>query len=254
MTPTGVELGSYPLSKLLLSQEAPARSSCRLLHLLVKTFWDPNLGGVGRLSPIKAVVVTRSSCAEQSQVVVSPRQYFLRAQPGWSWAAIPYKSCCCRKKLLRGAVAGFVSPCQYFLRLPTGVELGSYPLLKPLLSQEAPAWSSCWFLYLLVNTSWDPNRVGVGQLSPIKAFVVARGSCEEQSQVLFLLVNISWDPNWGGVGRLSPINPLLSQEAPARSSCRFCFSLSILLETPNQGGVGQLSPIKAVVVTRNSCA
>ena len=69
-----------------------------------------------QLSRIKAVVVTRSSYAEQSQVFVSPSQYFLRPQLGWNWAAIPYKSCCCHKKLLRGAVESFISPSQYFLR------------------------------------------------------------------------------------------------------------------------------------------
>ena len=178
--------------------------------------WDPNRVWVGQLSPINSVVVTRGFCAELLQVVASPRQNFLRPQLVWSWQAIPYKSCCCHKKLLRGAVAGFVSPCQYFLRLPTRVELGSYPLLNPLLSQEIPARSSRRFLYLLVHTSCDPNRGGFGQQSPIKAVVIARSSCEEQSQVFFLLVNTSWD---------------------------------------SQPGLSwQLSPIKAVVVTRNSCA
>ena len=72
----------YPLLELLLSQEAPARSSRRLLYLLVNTSRDPNPGGVGQLSPIRADTVTGSSCAEQSQVFVSHRQYFLRLPTG----------------------------------------------------------------------------------------------------------------------------------------------------------------------------
>ena len=175
------------------------RSSCaeqsQVLFLLVSTSWDPNRGGVGQLTPIKAVVVTISSWVEQSRVVVSPSKYFLRPQTVWGWAAIPCKSCCCHKKLLRGAVAGFVSPCQYFLRLPTGVELGSYHLIKLFLSQKGPARSCRRFCF--------------------------------SSSMLFET------PTGGGVGQLSPLlKLLLSQEAPARSNRKFCFSSSILLETP----------------------
>ena len=115
---------------------------CISSSILLET---PNRSGIGQLSPIKAVIVTRSSCAEHSQVFVSPRQYFLRPQLGWSWAAIPYKSCYCHKKLLRGAVAGY-----------------------------------CISSSILLET---PNRGGIGQLSPIKAVIVTKSSCAEQSQV-----------------------------------------------------------------------
>ena len=77
-TPTGMELGSYSLLDFLLSQEARARISHRLLHLHFVTSWGSNRGGVWQLSPIRADMDTRSSCVAQSQVVVSPRHFFLR--------------------------------------------------------------------------------------------------------------------------------------------------------------------------------
>ena len=80
--PTGVVLRSYPLLELLVSEEVPARCIRRLLYLLVFTSRDPNLGGIVQLSPIRAVIATRSTCVEQSQVFVSLRQYFLRPPTG----------------------------------------------------------------------------------------------------------------------------------------------------------------------------
>ena len=151
-----MELGSYPQLELLLSQKIPGRSSGRLLYLLVFTSWDPptemalfsyprvelllsqeasarnshrflcllvNTSRQGQLSPTRVVIVTRSSCKEQLQVFVSPRQYFLRLSPA--------------------------------------MELGKYPPLEMFLSKEAPAWRSHRFLYFLVNTSWVLNRVVV---------------------------------------------------------------------------------------------
>ena len=112
---------SFSPLELFLSQKAPARSSRKLLYLLVAASWNPqawwswadipykscychkrllreatagccisssffletpNRGGVGQLSSIWAVIVARSSCAEQSQVVVSPRCYFVRLPTG----------------------------------------------------------------------------------------------------------------------------------------------------------------------------
>ena len=84
----------------------------------------PNWRGVGQLCPIKAVIVKRGSCAEQSQVFVSPREYFLR--------------------------------------LPTGVELGSYPLYKLLLWQDDPARSGRRFFISSLKLLETPNRGGVG--------------------------------------------------------------------------------------------
>ena len=201
--PTGLELDSYPLSKLLLSQEAPALNCLRFCFSLSILLETPNRVGVGQLSPIKAVIVTRSSCAEQSQVFVSPRRNFLR--------------------------------------LPTAVDLGSYPLFKLLLSQEAPARSIRRFLYLLVNTSSDSNRCGVGQLSPIRNVIVTRSSCAEQSQVFvsprrnFLRLPTAVD-----LGSYPLFKLLLSQEAPARSSRRFLYLLVNTSSDSNRGGVGQL--------------
>ena len=187
---------------------------CISSSILLET---PNRGGVGKLSPIKAVIVTRSSCAEQSQVFVSPRQYFLRSQPGWSWAAIPYESCYCHKKLLRGAVAGF-----------------------------------CISSSILLET---PNRGGVVKVSPIKAVIVTRSSCAEQSQVFvsprryFLRPQPGW--SWAAI----PYESCYCHKKLLRGAVAgFCISSSILLATPNRGGVGKLSPIKAVIVTRSSCA
>ena len=142
----GEKLGSYPLLEVLLSQETPARSSCRLLYLFVDISWDSQLDGVEQLSPIRAVIVTRISCAEQSQVFMPPRQYFLR--------------------------------------LSTSMELSSYPPLEVLLSQEAPARRSCRFLCLLVDIYWDSQLQWNWQLSPIRGVIVSRNSCTEQLQIV----------------------------------------------------------------------
>ena len=173
-----MKLGSYPLLELVLLQEAPARSSRRfsfsssilpetpiggkvgqlssikavvttlsscaeqsqVSFLLVDTSWEANRGEVGQLSPIRAGIVTGSSCAEQSQV-------FFLVNTSWD----PKQSC---RRFFSSSI---------LLETPNRVELGSYPLLDLFLSQEAPARSIRRFLYLLVNTSWDPNRGWVGQ-------------------------------------------------------------------------------------------
>ena len=132
---------------------------CISSSILLET---PNRGGVGQLSPIKAVIVTRSSCAEHSQVFLSrggvgqlsPASILVETpNRGGVGQLSPIKAVIVTRCSCAEQSQVFVSPRQYFLRLPTGVELGSYPLLKPLLSQEAPARSIRRFLYLLVNTS-----------------------------------------------------------------------------------------------------
>ena len=109
----------------------------------------------------------------------------LGSQTDWNWIAIPYCSCYCHKKLLRGAVAGcgisslllletrnrdgigqlsliravivveqlqvFASHCCYFLILPIGVKWGSYHLLELLMSKDAPARSCCPFLHAALS-------------------------------------------------------------------------------------------------------
>ena len=149
-----MHLGSFPRLELLLSQGIPARNSRRLLYLLVFTPWDPDRCVVVELFPIKSVIVTRSSCAEKLQIVVSPRSYFLRTKLGWSCQHL--LEVYCHRKLPRGAVAVLsVSLCWYFLRLPTAADLISYPLFELFLSQKAPARNSRRLLCLLVSTSWD---------------------------------------------------------------------------------------------------
>ena len=152
--PDEMHLGSFPLLELLLSQGIPARNSRWLLYLLVFTPWDPDRCVVVELFPIKSVIVTRSSCAEKLQIVVSPRSYFLRTKLGWSCQHL--LEVYCHRKLPRGAVAVLsVSLCWYFLRLPTAADLISYPLFELFLSQKAPARNSRRLLCLLVSTSWD---------------------------------------------------------------------------------------------------
>ena len=59
-----MELGSYPLLELLLSQETSARNSQGFYvssSILLQTL---NRDGVGQLSPIRADIVNRRSCAE----------------------------------------------------------------------------------------------------------------------------------------------------------------------------------------------
>ena len=243
-----MEFGSYHLSQPLLTQEAPAWLNRKILSLLIVTSWDPNWDGVGQLSPIGTVIVKRSSCAEQlqvvyllvvtswdfkrggvgqlspiravidkksscvaqSQVVVSPRQYFLRSQLGWIWAAIHYWNGYCQKEAPARSSRRLYISLLVLLETPTGLELGSYLSLELLLTQGAPAWINRRLLYLLAITSWDPNRDWVGQF-------------------------------------------LLSQEARARISRKL---LCLLVVTPwdsNRDGVWQLSPIKTVIDTRSSC-
>ena len=60
-----MDLGSYHLLEMLLSQENPVRSSRSLLYFLDFTSWDHNWVGVVQLSPNRAIIVTSSSCAEQ---------------------------------------------------------------------------------------------------------------------------------------------------------------------------------------------
>ena len=173
--------------------------------------------GVGQLSPIRGVFVTRSSCAEQSQVFVSSRQYFLRHS--------------------------------------TAMELGSYPLLELLLSKEGPARSSCMFLSPSQYFMRLWTEVGVGQLSSIRAVIVARNFCAEQSQVFvsprqyFLRLSTAME-----LSSYPLLELLLSKEGPARSSCMFLSPSQYFMRLWIEVGVGQLSSIRGVFVTRSSCA
>ena len=142
-TPTGVELGRYHLLELFLTQEAPVWRNRRLLYLLVFTSCDPNLGRVGQLSQ--------------------------------------YWSCFCHKKLLRGAVAGWYISSSLLHEIPTGIQLGSYSLIEFFLSHVARAGISTKLLYLLVVTSWDSNRGGLGKVSPLRAVIDTGSSCVAQS-------------------------------------------------------------------------
>ena len=236
------------------------------------------------LFPIKSVIVTRSSWAEKLQIVVSPRSYFLRTKLGWSlsapirsvlsqkaatgssrsficvsllilletpnsggfdklspiWAVFVTKSSCAEQS------QAFVSPCQYFLRHPTRVELGSYPLLELLLSQE---FLSGAFVGYCFSSSILPET---GQLSTIWAVIVTRSSFSELSQVDIssVLYFMRPQPMWS----LAAI-PYLSRYWP-RKSCADKLQIVVSprrsIEHPT--GVRLSAPIRGVIVTGSSCA
>ena len=165
---------------------------------------------------LRAVSVTRSSCAEQPQVSVSLIDTSWTSQLWWSWATIPYQSCYCNKKLLRGAATGFC--------------VSSSILLE------------------------NPNWGVVGQPSPIRAVIVTKRSSTKQLKVFVSLFQHFLRLPLGAELRSYPLlELLLSEEVPARCSRRFFVFSPILLETLNWDGVGQLSPIRAVIVIRSFC-
>ena len=153
----------YPLLELLLLQaviEAPDRSSRRLFYLLVNFSWDKNQGGVGRLSPIRAVFGTRSFCAEHSQVVVSPRQFSW--DPNWARfqqltliRAVVFKqnSCAQQSQVV-------VSPRRYFIRLPISVELAVIPVWSRYCHNKLLCGTVAGFQLLVVAT-WDFQPVWI---------------------------------------------------------------------------------------------
>ena len=149
-----MQLGSFSLLELLLSQEFPARNSRRLLYLLGFTSWDPNRCVVVELFSIKSVIVTRSSCAEKLQIVLSPRSYFLRT----NWREV------------------------------------SAPIRTVLSQEAAAGSSRSFFCVSLLILFETPNRGGFGQLSPIRAVFVTRISERSICRFLCLLFNFPWDP------------------------------------------------------------
>ena len=209
------ELNRDGVGQFLLSKEAPARISHELLCLLVVTSRDSNRGGVWQLSPNRGVIDTRIACVAQSQVFVSSRRYFLGPQPGWSWAAIPYYSFYCHKKLVRGSIWSCYVSWLLHPETPTGLEFGSYHLLELLLTQEAPAWLNRWFLSLLIVTSWDPNGMELGSYSQLEFLLSQEARARISQKLLCLLVVTPWDSNRGGVWQLSPIRAVID----TRSSC-----------------------------------
>ena len=174
---------------------------------------------LGSYLSLKAVNVTWNSCAEQSQIVFSP--------------------------------------CRWFVRLPTGTELGSYPLLELLLSREIPVQSRCRLLYLLVFTSWDPLWPGwsssaISYQSCYCHKKLLRGAVAEfYVSSSILLENLNWD----GVGQLSPLRAVVvvTWRSCAGQLHLFVSPRKYLLRLATGGGVRQLSPIRADIFTRKSC-
>ena len=233
---------------MFLSEEVPARCSRRFFvssPILLETL---NWGGVGQLSPIRAVIVIRSFChVAVLDYCVSLSIIQVSLNLGGVGQLSPIRTVIVRRRSCTQQLQVLVSPLQHFLRLPLWAELRSYPLLELLLPQEEPASSSRWFLCLLVNTSYNfqpgwswaaisyescywKNKLLHGA---VKAFCAS-------SSIIFETLN------WGGVRQLSPIRAVIV----TWSSCRvevlgFSVSLSILYESPDQTGFGQLSPAKS---------
>ena len=89
-TPVGVGWGRYHLLELLLTQEAPAWSSRRLLYILVFTSWELNRDKVGKLFSIRAFL------SQEARARISHKLLYLQVVTSWdpnwggSWAAITY--------------------------------------------------------------------------------------------------------------------------------------------------------------------
>ena len=166
--------------------------------------------------PVLELFLSQETSAQSSRMFFSPRQYFLTLPNGVELGSYPLlelllsqKNSCTLQLLV------FVSPRQHFWRLPSGMKLGSYPLLscychKKILHRAVANCCISWSL--LLET---PNRVGIGQLSPNRAFAVTKSSGAEQSQVFI--------------------------------SSRLYFM------SPQPGWSRATTPIRAVIVSRNSC-
>ena len=172
---------------------------------------------------------------------MSPRQYFLRPQLGWSWAAIPYKSCYCHKKILRGAVAGFCVSSSILLETPNRGGIGQLsPIKAVIVTRSSCAEQSQVFVSPRQYFLRLPTGVELGSNPPIKAVIVTRSSCAEQSQVIvsprqyFLRPQLGW--SWAAI----PYKSCYCHKKLLRGAVAgYCISSSKLLETPNRGGVGQ---------------
>ena len=217
----------------------------------------PNRGCVVQLSPIRAVIVARSFCAEQSQVFVSPRQYLLKLSTAMELGSYTLLD------LLLSKECPARSGCRFLCLIITtwwhyrlGEELGSYLLLEVLLSQEAPARSNCSFLCLLVDTYWDLSIAMEWGSYPLLELSTFKESPARSSCCFFSLIVITWwlSQPWEKLGSYPLLEVLLSQETPARSSCRLLYLFVDISRDSQSDGVEQLSPIRAVIVTRSSCA
>ena len=182
-----MKLSSYPLFELLLSQQILALSGRRMLYLLVFTSWNPNRCGVVQPPNNRADFVKKRFCAEQSHVFFYSSSKLLD-NPKWGGIELlsPTRADIVTRRSCAEQLLVFESPRQYFLRLPTGVDLGSYPLIELLMSQEAPAQSNRIFFVSSSELFGSPKWGGVGQLSPIRTGIVTRSYCVAQSQVVII--------------------------------------------------------------------
>ena len=152
---------------------------------------------------LRAVSVTRSSCAEQPQVSVSLIDTSWASQLGWCWATIPYQSCYCNKKLLRGAATGFCVSSSILLENPNwGVVGQPSPIRAVIVTRRSCTGQMKVFVSPLQHFFRLPLG-RVAQLSPIRALIVTKSSCAEQTQfVIFprqylMLLQTGW--NWAAI-------------------------------------------------------
>ena len=192
-TPTALELCSYPLLELLLSQKAAAAWQFQIFCVSSSILLkNPKRDGVGQQSPKRAVIGRRSSCMEKSQVFMPPLQYFFRLSTGVELGSYPLLELLLSQKAPAAwHFQVFVSTRQFFLRIPSEIELGSNPLIELLWNKKLLLRAVATFCVSLSILIETPNRCDIGQICPIRAVIVTRSSCAEQFQVLCLLVNTS---------------------------------------------------------------
>ena len=149
------------LLELILSHETPTWSTRRLLNFLVFTSCDSNRFGVGQLPLLELLFFCKALLRGAVADCCNTTSVFFDTPSVVEMTAIPFLSCYFAEQSQI-----VVSPCRFYLRLRNGSELGSYPLIELLLSQNALSRSSPRLFHILVVTSLDFKPGWSCQLSP----------------------------------------------------------------------------------------